>query len=67
MNAFFCCTLGSSVPVFYSLLQYEEVAEKDDLMGVEDTAKKDILELRGAHAGPGEGRASGPSLQGPAA
>lgn len=25
-------------------LQYEEVAEKDDLMGVEDTAKKDILE-----------------------
>lgn len=30
-------------------------------MGVEDTAKKDILELRGAHAGPGEGRASGPS------
>ncbi|EFB14053.1 hypothetical protein PANDA_002276, partial [Ailuropoda melanoleuca] len=27
-------------------VQYEEVAEKDDLMGVEDTAKKDILELR---------------------
>lgn len=26
-------------------LQYEEVAEKDDLMGMEDTAKKDILEL----------------------
>ncbi|NXW97656.1 VPS52 protein, partial [Larus smithsonianus] len=26
-------------------IQYEEVAEKDDLMGVEDTAKKDILEL----------------------
>uniref|UniRef100_A0A2K5CWV6 Vacuolar protein sorting-associated protein 52 homolog n=1 Tax=Aotus nancymaae TaxID=37293 RepID=A0A2K5CWV6_AOTNA len=24
-------------------VQYEEVAEKDDLMGVEDTAKKDIL------------------------
>uniref|UniRef100_A0A8B9V2M4 Vacuolar protein sorting-associated protein 52 homolog n=1 Tax=Anas zonorhyncha TaxID=75864 RepID=A0A8B9V2M4_9AVES len=24
-------------------IQYEEVAEKDDLMGVEDTAKKDIL------------------------
>ncbi|CAN0352484.1 unnamed protein product [Lampetra fluviatilis] len=24
-------------------LQYEEVADKDDLMGVEDTAKKDIL------------------------
>lgn len=36
-------------------------------MGVEDTAKKDILELRGTHAGPGEGRASGSSLQGPAA
>uniref|UniRef100_A0A4X1TE57 Vacuolar protein sorting-associated protein 52 homolog n=1 Tax=Sus scrofa TaxID=9823 RepID=A0A4X1TE57_PIG len=27
-------------------VQYEEVAEKDDLMGVEDTAKKDILQLR---------------------
>ncbi|KFO23116.1 Vacuolar protein sorting-associated protein 52 like protein [Fukomys damarensis] len=27
-------------------VQYEEVAEKDDLMGVEDTAKKDILEWR---------------------
>ncbi|NXK01461.1 VPS52 protein, partial [Corythaixoides concolor] len=26
-------------------IQYEEVAEKDDLMGVEDTAKKDILRL----------------------
>ncbi|KAM9266728.1 vacuolar protein sorting-associated protein 52 homolog [Cariama cristata] len=26
-------------------IQYEEVAEKDDLMGVEDTAKKDILGL----------------------
>ncbi|KAM7319195.1 hypothetical protein ACRRTK_022307 [Alexandromys fortis] len=25
-------------------VQYEEVAEKDDLMGVEDTAKKDILD-----------------------
>lgn len=25
------------------MLQYEEVADKDDLMGVEDTAKKDIL------------------------
>lgn len=25
------------------LLQYEEVADKDDLMGVEDTAKKGIL------------------------
>lgn len=24
-------------------VQYEEVADKDDLMGVEDTAKKDIL------------------------
>lgn len=24
-------------------MQYEEVADKDDLMGVEDTAKKDIL------------------------
>ena len=24
-------------------LQFEEVAEKDDLMGVEDTARKDIL------------------------
>lgn len=32
------------VPVFCLLnLQYEEVAEKDDLMGVEDTGKKDIL------------------------
>lgn len=29
------------------ILQYEEVAEKDDLMGVEDTAKKDILCLVG--------------------
>uniref|UniRef100_A0A8C3J5B0 Vacuolar protein sorting-associated protein 52 homolog n=1 Tax=Calidris pygmaea TaxID=425635 RepID=A0A8C3J5B0_9CHAR len=27
-------------------IQYEEVAEKDDLMGVEDTAKKDILGMR---------------------
>ncbi|KAJ8787596.1 hypothetical protein J1605_022911 [Eschrichtius robustus] len=35
-------------------VQYEEVAEKDDLMGVEDTAKKDILELRGPHAGSGD-------------
>ncbi|KAF7650006.1 hypothetical protein LDENG_00133010 [Lucifuga dentata] len=26
-------------------VQYEEVADKDDLMGVEDTAKKDILTL----------------------
>lgn len=26
-----------------SCVQYEEVADKDDLMGVEDTAKKDIL------------------------
>ncbi|KAJ8273736.1 hypothetical protein GJAV_G00104970 [Gymnothorax javanicus] len=26
-------------------VQYEEVADKDDLMGVEDTAKKDILSL----------------------
>lgn len=29
--------------VFCVLFQYEEVADKDDLMGVEDTAKKDIL------------------------
>ncbi|KAB1261263.1 Vacuolar protein sorting-associated protein 52-like protein [Camelus dromedarius] len=35
-------------------VQYEEVAEKDDLMGVEDTAKKDILELRSPHARPGD-------------
>ncbi|KAI1902344.1 hypothetical protein AGOR_G00043800 [Albula goreensis] len=27
-------------------VQYEEVADKDDLMGVEDTAKKDILSQR---------------------
>ncbi|ELK16637.1 Vacuolar protein sorting-associated protein 52 like protein [Pteropus alecto] len=35
-------------------VQYEEVAEKDDLMGMEDTAKKDILELRNPHARPGD-------------
>lgn len=29
--------------IFLSVSQYEDVAEKDDLMGVEDTAKKDIL------------------------
>lgn len=28
---------------FLSIRQYEDVADKDDLMGVEDTAKKDIL------------------------
>ncbi|NXO01297.1 VPS52 protein, partial [Rhinopomastus cyanomelas] len=28
-------------------IQYEEVAEKDDLMGVEDTARKDILGILG--------------------
>jgi len=33
-------------------VQYEEVAEKDDLMGVEDTAKKDILELRNPPTSP---------------
>ncbi len=27
----------------FLLLQFEEVADKDDLMGVEDTAKRDIL------------------------
>ena len=28
---------------FFVFLQYEELADKDDLMGVEDTAKKDIF------------------------
>lgn len=31
-----------------SCVQYEEVADKDDLMGVEDTAKKGILWRRAA-------------------
>lgn len=31
---------------FCIVAQYEDVADKDDLMGVEDTAKKDILSLR---------------------
>ncbi|KAM3846363.1 vacuolar protein sorting-associated protein 52 homolog isoform 4-T5 [Vipera latastei] len=34
-------------------LQYEEVAEKDDLMGVEDTCKKDILSWGGEPRGRG--------------
>lgn len=29
--------------VCVTVSQYEDVADKDDLMGVEDTAKKDIL------------------------
>lgn len=37
--------LALTPPIFTP--QYEEVAEKDDLMGVEDTAKKDILLLAG--------------------
>lgn len=28
---------------FYPSIQFEEAAARDDLMGVEDTAKKDIL------------------------
>lgn len=36
--------MSSLLCVFVPLCrQYEEVADKDDLMGVEDTAKKDIL------------------------
>jgi hypothetical protein len=31
-----------SLKVFF-MLQFDEVADKDDLMGVEDTAKRDIL------------------------
>uniref|UniRef100_A0A8C6WHJ0 Vacuolar protein sorting-associated protein 52 homolog n=1 Tax=Neogobius melanostomus TaxID=47308 RepID=A0A8C6WHJ0_9GOBI len=33
-------------------VQYEEVADKDDLMGVEDTAKKDILHKSGFFSKP---------------
>uniref|UniRef100_A0A9J7ZW82 Vacuolar protein sorting-associated protein 52 homolog n=1 Tax=Cyprinus carpio carpio TaxID=630221 RepID=A0A9J7ZW82_CYPCA len=33
-------------------VQYEDVADKDDLMGVEDTAKKDILQTAGFFSKP---------------
>uniref|UniRef100_A0A671PP87 Vacuolar protein sorting-associated protein 52 homolog n=1 Tax=Sinocyclocheilus anshuiensis TaxID=1608454 RepID=A0A671PP87_9TELE len=33
-------------------VQYEDVADKDDLMGVEDTAKKDILQTTGFFSKP---------------
>ncbi|KAI4900822.1 hypothetical protein NFI96_026832 [Prochilodus magdalenae] len=35
--------ISCSSPPLYSPTTYEDVADKDDLMGVEDTAKKDIL------------------------
>lgn len=38
-----------------SASQYEEVADKDDLMGVEDTAKKGILPARPAAGGDVDG------------
>ncbi|CAM4565131.1 unnamed protein product [Lepidochelys kempii] len=45
-------------------IQYEEVAEKDDLMGVEDTAKKDILApCAWTTAFPGTLQGKGPSLK----
>ena len=39
---FHCCVLLFHVSLV-STLQFEEVADKDDLMGVEDTAKRNIL------------------------
>lgn len=42
-----------------SVLQYEEVADKDDLMGVEDTAKKDILLPQGTGQEAGRCRVGG--------
>lgn len=39
MSQFIVCLFFLSL----SFCQYEDVADKDDLMGEEDTAKKDIL------------------------
>lgn len=39
-----------------SAFQYEEVADKDDLMGVEDTAKKGILPEAGGDISEDVGR-----------
>lgn len=42
-----------------SASQYEEVADKDDLMGVEDTAKKGILPVGPAGGGDVESESGG--------
>lgn len=42
-----------------SASQYEEVADKDDLMGVEDTAKKGILPAGPVGGGDADGESGG--------
>ena len=39
MSIFFICAL--IIVIFFS--QFEEQADRDDLMGIEDNAKRDIL------------------------